>query len=286
MTEPTQPSLFAAHPGKRAAERFFLAYTPVWGVLAASVMLTGVANRWGDVELLAFALLLSAGTAAGAYVFAPAEEKAKPLRERYATKILVWLAIYSFLANTFGTSFFYEALHAHYGFDTRFNLNGVPVFLTFMTITYFATYSVLACMGWRFVRDRVMPRSRVKGCALAFAVPVVIAGVESLLNANPWMKTLYCFDHPAMALTFGTVAYGTWLALAMPFWVTLDERPGDDSSMRKVIAGSLLATALLIADAEFLKRVVAPHVTEVAWGHVGLRDYGTSCLGAAPEVVP
>ncbi len=282
MTNPTPPSLFAAHPGKRAAERFFLAYTPVWGALAGSVMLTGVANRWGDVELMLFALLLCAGTVLGPFVFAPAEEKAKPLAERYAFKILVWLAIYSFLANTFGTSFFYEALHAHYGFGTRFNLNGVPIFLTFMTITYFATYSVLACMGWRIARDRVMPRSRARGWAFAFAVPVVIAGVESALNANPWMKTLYCFDDPPMALTFGTVAYGTWLALAMPFWVTLDERPGDAQPMAKVVLGSLLAAALLVADAELLKRVVAPHVTEVAWGHVGLRDYGTSCLGPAP----
>ncbi|MFN7953336.1 MAG: hypothetical protein U0610_16550 [bacterium] len=282
MTSSIAPSLFATHPGKRAAERFFLAYTPVWGLLASAVMLTGVANRWGDVELMLFALLLCTGTALGPFVFAPAEEKAKPLTQRYAFKILVWLAIYSFLANTFGTSFFYEALHAHYGFDTRFNLNGVPVFLTFMTITYFATYSVLVCIGWRIARDRIMPRSRLRGWAFAAAVPVVIAGVESALNANPWMKTLYCFDHPAFALTFGTVAYGTWLALAMPFWVTLDERPGSDLPMAKVIGGSLLATALLLADAELLKRVVAPHLTEVAWGHVGLRDYGTSCLGPRP----
>ena len=52
---------FAAHPGKAAAERWWLLYTPVWGLLTGVVMLSGLAEAWGDAELLAFGVVLAAG---------------------------------------------------------------------------------------------------------------------------------------------------------------------------------------------------------------------------------
>jgi len=271
--------LLATHPGKRAAERFYLAYTPVWGAITGVVMLTGLAERWHDRGLMALGVVLFAGALYPLLRPAP-EERGIPLRRRYAFKLLLWLTIYSFLANFFGTSFFYEALHAHYGFDTHINVNGVPVFLGFMTVVYFSTYVVLINVGWRIARDRLMPRSKLAGWAFAVALPFAVAGLESALNANPWMGRLYCFDDRTLALTFGTFAYGTWLAIAMPFWVTLDERPGDDVPLRRVVIGSLAAAALLYADAQALERFVAPHFTQVAWGHVGLSDFGGgNCLG-------
>ena len=54
------------NPGKRAAEKLYLAYTPVWGAVCGVVMIGGLTASWGDGPLLALGfglwlVLLAAG---------------------------------------------------------------------------------------------------------------------------------------------------------------------------------------------------------------------------------
>ena len=37
---------FSENPGKRAAERCYLIYTPIWGTLAGLVMVAGLGVHW------------------------------------------------------------------------------------------------------------------------------------------------------------------------------------------------------------------------------------------------
>src|SRR5688572_7889334 len=53
--------LASASPAKQAVERFYFLYTAVWGTACALVMLTGLAQRWTDRELLPFGLVLGLG---------------------------------------------------------------------------------------------------------------------------------------------------------------------------------------------------------------------------------
>ncbi|MCA9771831.1 MAG: hypothetical protein KC466_05445 [Myxococcales bacterium] len=268
----------ASNPAKRATERFHLFYAPVWGVAVGAVMMTGIAERWGDAELLTFSLVIFAGSAFGPFVWAAPTDRGRPLTERYAFKILVWVSIFSILGNYFGTAFFYEVLHAHYGFQTQWNWNHVPLPLYLLTVAYFSTYVVLVNIGWRLARDWVRPRAPALFWPAAVAAPFVVAGLESALNANPWMRGLYCFDEPVFALSFGTLAYGLQFLIAMPFWIGLDETPGKSQPVGRVVVGALAAYMMIFAANEFLKECVAPNFTVVAHGHVGLRDYAGSCL--------
>jgi len=273
-------------PAKRACERAHLLYTPVWGAATGAVMLTGAAERWGNWELLLFGVAIAAGAWIVPFALAAPEDAGRPLRERYATKILLWVTAYALLGNYFWTYFFFEVLHAHYGFQTTWTANGVPVALYLLTIAYFATYVVLINIGWRVVRDWIRPRRPGAFVPAAVALPFVIAGVENLANANPWMTGLYCFDDLGFALWFGTITYGVYFIPAIPFWVTLGEpREGDgDSFLRSprpyqvLVAAFACAMAVLCAT-ELMKHHVAPHFTDVRDGHVGLRDYGPGvCL--------
>jgi hypothetical protein len=271
------------NPGKRAVERFTLFYTPVWGAVLGVVMTTGVAESWGDLELMLLGLALFAGAAVGPFLWPAREDRGLRLHRRYAFKIVLWVTLFSFLANYFGTAYFYEVLHAHYGFATRIHLNDVPLFLYFTTVAYFSTYVVLLNIGWRVGKTLLRPRSRLLFALFCACLPYVVAGLESALNANPWMGALYCFDDLPFALWFGTLSYGTWLVIVMPFLITLDETPDGSASLRRVASSALASTMLILCANEVLARAVAPHVTHVAVGHVGLRDYGESCLAGPPR---
>lgn len=266
------------NPSKRQTESFTLFYTPVWGAVVGVVMTSGLAESWGDGELMLLGVLLFAGSALGPFLWPAREDRAVPFHRRYAFKILVWVTLFSFLANYFCTAYFYEVLHAHYGFATRINLNDVPLFLYFLTVTYFSTYVVLINVGWRVAKQLLWPTSRLLFGLAIVLLPYAVAGLESALNANPWMGALYCFDDLSFALWFGTLSYGTWFAVVMPFWVTLDETPGRSMPLGQVVRSALAGTMLILCVNEVLAHAVAPQVTRVAVGHVGLRDYGESCL--------
>jgi hypothetical protein len=267
------------NPAKRATERFHLLYAPVWGGVTGSVMVTGMAERWGDVGHLTLGVLVFLGSALGPFVFAAPEDRGRPITERYAFKIFVWICIFGFLGGYYWTYFFFDVLHAHYGFQTRINLNNQPLALYFLTVTYFSTYAVLINIGWRVARDWVRPRWPVLFWPSALFACFAVAGLESAFNANPWMTGLYCFDDVPFALSFGTLAYGLYFIPCMYFWVNLGERDDDPTAMRDVVVGALAATMLVLCILEPLKWLVAPHFTEVRHAAPGLRDYGPGvCL--------
>ena len=133
----------AAHPGKRAVERAWLLYTPVWAAVAGAVMLGGFAEAWGDVELMIFGVVLAAGAMVGPHWLAPESERAKPFIERVSTKMVLSVVAFSFFLNYSQTPFFYDVLHMHYGFDTQLNIRNNPFFLYLVTVAYFSTYCIL-----------------------------------------------------------------------------------------------------------------------------------------------
>ena len=259
---------------RRAAERYWLLYTPGWGAAVGAIMLTGVAERWSDAELIPFGLLVMAGAVVGPLVFRIAEDRGKPFHQLAAFRLSVWLVAFSFLLNYFGTKYFYELLHAHYGFQTQVQLNDVPLFLYFVTVAYFATYFALFGRGWSLIQR--LPRGPF--LVAAALLPFVIAGLESVLNANPFMTGLYCFDDLGHALGFGTLFYGVWFVVVMPFWTRMETSAATRLTIRRALLEACAATMLCVCAAELIKYNVAPHFTDVADGHIGLRDYGDSCL--------
>lgn len=251
--------LAAPPPGKRALERAWLIWTPIWGAITGVVMLGGFAERWGDVELMIFGVVLATGTVVAALMSAPPEERALPLVQRTGLKALVAVVLLSFGLNYFQTPFFFDVLHMRYGFHATWALERNPLFLYLVTIAYFATYSVLACLAFRWLAAR-----GTWGRPLAYVlVPVALAFLETALNANPLMVRLFCYGEPAMMYSFGSLAYGLALGLALPGWVALDERPGVRVPLATVALWVVLAVALDTAAVAAIRALVAPHVTTV-----------------------
>lgn len=265
----------ADNPAKRAAERYFLRYTLVWGPLAALVMVSGWAERWSDGAALWFGGLLGAGAVAGPMLRPAPGDRALPWVQRTGVKLALSVVLFSLLYNYFQTPFFFEVLHMHYGFPSTVNVDSNPVFLYLLTIAYFATYCALVNGAFRFAARSFTGAARLFGMAIA---PFAVALLESALNANPFMRSLFCFDDMALMLSFGTFCYGLGLALMLAVWIRIDERPAQRVSLARVVGEVLLAVAIDTALLAGLQHGVAPQLTTVEPGARGLRDFDASCL--------
>lgn len=271
--------VFSENPGKRAAQRVYLAYTPVWGAVCGAVMLTGLVDRWGDGGLLALGFGLWLALLAAGYVFRAEEDRGRPWHRLYHVKLSAFMAAFSFTGNYFGTRYFYEILDMHYGFHATWNLNDVPVFLYPLTAVYFTTYATLLDLALRAARSLGGGR----GVALAGA-SLGLAFLETALNANPAMKSSFCYGNLSFALGFGTLMYGAHFVIAGPLWHRIDERGGDDTPLREVMASVLAASMLILCADELVEGVVAPRFTKVVVGRVGIPGkQGPSCLAPREE---
>lgn len=274
--------MLAPNPAKRAVERAWLFYTPVWGIACALVMIGGFAEEWRDLELMAFGATLGLGAVALPIVLRSKEERARPLHDATAVKLAASVVGFAFLYNWLQTPFFFDVLHMHYGFRSTWNFQNNPLFLYLLTIAYFATYSVLVMAAYRLTR-RALARwpsfGRVAGALLA---PFAVAFLETALNANPWMKSLFCYDDTTLALTFGSLAYGLAFVVALPVWIAIDESKEARLPLSRVLLFTLLAVIVDTILLHVLRLTVAPHITTVIDGANGLRDFGTSCLEGGP----
>jgi len=271
-------NLFAVHPGKRSVEKVWLLYTLVWGAVCGVVMIGGFAEHYRDLGLM----LLGLGIALPALVlpmFVRAdEERGRPWYDTAGTKLSLSVVAFSLLLNYTQTPFFFDVLHAHFGFRSTLNIRNNPCFLYLMTIAYFSTYAVLLMMAYRASQQLLAatPRFvRVLGAGLAC---IVVAGLETVLNANPFTRHLYCFDDVGFALWFGSLAYGLSFMFILPVWIGIDERPGERTPLLHVLAFVLAAVYADSLALDVLRYHVAPHFTSVHENAVGLGDVATSCL--------
>jgi cycloeucalenol cycloisomerase len=205
----------------------------------------------------------------------------RPLHDRAGFKLALSVVALSFMLNYTQTPFFFDVLHAHFGFRSTINIRNNPVFLYLMTIAYFSTYCVLLMMAHRATQRflRAAPTA-VRWLGVAVCC-VAVACLESVLNANPFMQRLYCFDDVPFALWFGSLIYGVSFLCILPVWIRIDERPGDRMPCWHVLA---FVAAAVYADSlalDVARYHVAPHFTVVQAGAVGLGDVETSCLGRA-----
>lgn len=268
----------AENEAKRSVELYWLKYTLVWGVSMGVVMLGGFADRWGDVPCMILGVTLMLGALVGPIFVRPASDRGVPLHRTTAFKMGLSVFGLAVGLNYSQTPFFWDVLHMHYGFKTTWNIQNNPVFLYFVSVAYFATYAALVLAAYRLMRARLASAPRPVQLLSYAVAPLAMAFLETAMNANPFIASLFCYDDLGLMLWFGTLSYGVAFVFALPMWLAIDERPDVRVPAFRVIVWLFAALYADVITLDVLRYHVAPLVTTVEPDAMNLRDYGDGCL--------
>jgi hypothetical protein len=280
----------SSNSAKALVEVTWLLHTAFWIVVVGGVMVLGYASEWDDVPLMILGVSLAATTWLLPYLFISAsykrfeqvvESSQAKLRASQIEKIhlqrdaaiqsltAMYLGVVtlSFGMNYFQTPFFFDVLHMKFGFKATWTIDRNPIFLYFLTVPYFSTYAACGCCAYRFVTNvlRIPPPLKL---VTIFFIAASLAFAETLLNDNPFISNLFCYNDKFFALTFGSVCYGISFVFALPVWLWVGVpdgkalKPSATSALRHVMANA----AVVVADAAVLfvvRELVAPHFTTV-----------------------
>lgn len=207
---------------KELCEKWFLAYAAaVWIPCFAAIVGLELYLSWGKWHYMA----VCAGLAAPLLlqpVLAPSltGEAGVGLLERYSLKANIWIAVYSFLGNYWGTQYFYSILGCRYTlpFLPSHQLNGVPVCMYFATHFYFCFYHALANKAYRWVLHGYQKDAWRTAFLVVWtlALSYVVAFLETFsIAAFPY----YTFADRGKVYTVGSAFYALYLIVSFPmFW--------------------------------------------------------------------
>lgn len=245
--------------------RFYLLYTPVWTAAVAVVLFVRAFSRWGDPEYLLFGgaiaapiwlwPLFAARRARGPGAAATAVQGAK---------LAFFVTVLSFLQNYFGTPFFARCFGLEYRFPARIALNGYPVFLSLLTVAYFATYFAVMRAGLRVAErlaDRLLPSSsglrRLGRLAVIFVLAYAMAFVETLTMATDLLAGYFAYSSKARMLAVGSLCYGTLLFCAQLVYLRIDGARPTSRSFRQVVWDALAVSMLVLCLYELFAYLLA-----------------------------
>jgi hypothetical protein len=230
------------HANRRAVERYYLYYAPLWMGVVGLVMATHAFAHWRDLGHL----LLGVGLALPVWL-APlwplSGERSVALLRRYSLKSALYITLFSCLENYFGTPIFFRCFGLEYHFPVTIELNGSPLFLSFMTVAYFSTYFALMQLGLRFLGSLLAESfspfwRRCLWFLSAAGMAYVLALLETLFMANKHLQGYFSYGDKQRMMFVGSLCYGTMLFVGILLYVGIDdEKPHRGGRVDEASAG-------------------------------------------------
>jgi cycloeucalenol cycloisomerase len=257
----------SSDPGKAWAEKFFLLYSPVWMAQMGAVMALGLSRGWGDLGYLVQALLVAAPLVVVPALLSPERAAGRAWHQTAWLKLNLWIAVFAFVGNYFGSEYFFDVLGMIYRFPVRWNLDSallgsgeqrVPIALYLLTQAYFMTYHVSAVVVLRRIR-RAFPRLPALGFALVVLVIAYFwAWAETRAMANPWIADRFQYQDLPRMLAFGSLFYACYFVVSFPLFARVAEREGEPWPLGRVVLEALAAGMLVLFLLDFWARWIGP----------------------------
>lgn len=243
--------LFSENPDKAWVEKFFLIYSPVWMASMGMMMLTGWDKTWTDAALLAHAFATALPVLVVPALLAR-RYTGQPWHDSYWLKANLYLFVFGFFGNYFGSEYFFDVLGMVYRYpnvtttlDSALVGEGrqtVPLIMYAYTHVYFMTYHATANIALRQLR-------RLGGGWPAFLLFVFIIGyfwawMETKAMANPMMASSFWYEKLDVMLKYGSAIYATYFVASFPIWYFLDETREKRWSLLQTTAAGLSASML------------------------------------------
>jgi cycloeucalenol cycloisomerase len=247
---------FSRNPSKAWGEKFFLLYTPVWMLAMGLLMRSGAGARWGDLALNLAMLAIFAPLLAVPALMRDERALGRPWYRTYWLKLNLWIGIFAGIGSYFGSEYFFDVLgmvynypQLHWRLDSTLLGSGaqtVPLIMYTSAHFYFVTYHTAAVVVMRRVRT-----SAVLGRPWLWPLTVLgtayfFAWAETFFMTDPSIaQQFYYRDLPRM-LRWGSLFYACYFFVSFPMIYRLDERPGDNWTLRRTAIEALAAGMLLL----------------------------------------
>ena len=262
------PRWFSENPSKAWGEKFFLIYSPIWMIMMGLVMGLGVTARVGEWGFLAIGV-----AAALPLVGVPALIRdERPLGRRwyqtYWFKANLYIAIFNFAANYFGTEYFFDILGMVYDYpmieltlDATLVGSGeqrVPVMMYLLTQAYFITYHTTAVIVLRRIRTSRLRIGPMLWPLLLVAVAYFWAWMETKAMANPWIESQFYYRDVERMLAYGSLFYSLYFVASFPIFYQIDEQRDANWSLTITAAAACTASMIMMLLLDFAAAIFGP----------------------------
>lgn len=242
------------NPSKAWGERFFLAYSPVWIVAFALYQRSGVSARLGDLGNLLLTAAIAAPLVAVPALLRDETPLGRPWHRTYWFKFALWTFVFATVGSYFLTEYFFDVLgmvyhypHLTWTFDAALLGSGrqtVPVIMYLHAWYFFATYHTCSVIVLRRIRTSRYGGSPVASIAAVAATAWFFAWAEMFFTTDPSLASEFRYEDLPWALRFGAWFYACYFLVSFPMVYRLDEEPGEDWPVSRVVIEALAAGML------------------------------------------
>ena len=254
MTTDGAPRWFSQNPSKAWGEKFFLLYSPIWMTMVGLVMDLGITARVGEWGFLAIGVAVALPLVAVPALIRDERPLGRRWYQTYWFKANLYIAIFNFAANYFGSEYFFDVLGMVYDYpmialtlDATLVGSGeqrVPVMMYLLTQAYFVTYHTTAVIVLRRIRTSGIPINRILWPALVLVVAYFWAWMETKAMANPWIESQFHYRDVERMLAYGSLFYSLYFIASFPIFYYLDE--ARDARWSLAITAAAACTASMI----------------------------------------
>ncbi len=259
---------FSENPSKAWAEKFFVAYSPLWMSFIGLLMALGVTQRIGEWGFLTIGLAVALPLVVVPALIRDERPIGRPWYRTYWFKANVYIGIFNFAANYFGTEYFFDVLGMVYDYpmialnlDSKLVGSGeqrVPVVMYLLTQAYFMTYHTSAVVVLRRIRTSRLPIGAVLWPVLLLGVAYFWAWMETKAMANPWIESQFYYRDMERMLSYGSLFYALYFIPSFPIFYQLDESADTSWSLRLTVAAALSASMLMMFLLDFAAAIFGP----------------------------
>jgi cycloeucalenol cycloisomerase len=262
------PRWFSENASKAWAEKFFLIYSPIWMALIGLVMALGITDRVGGWGFFIIGLAVALPLVIVPALIRDERPLGRAWHQTYWFKANLYIAIFGFAANYFGSEYFFDILGMVYDYPMiELNLDStlvgsgeqaVPVMMYFLTQAYFITYHTTAVVVLRRLRTSRLPLGAVAWPVLVVMVAYFWAWIETRTMANPWIAAQFHYKDIDRMLTYGSLFYSLYFIASFPIFYHLDEKQNTNWSFTMTAGAACAAGLIMLFLVDFAAALFSP----------------------------
>ncbi|MFT5041002.1 MAG: cycloeucalenol cycloisomerase [Hyphomicrobiaceae bacterium] len=256
---------FSKNPSKAWAEKFFLAYLPIFFLINAVKQAAG----WVDVGNVAH-LAQNVGMLVPLYLypslFRDETSLGRAWYQTYWFKFNVWMFLFTFAGAYFFTEYFFDVLGMVYDFsyltlyfDSALVGSGehnVPWGMYCNAAAFFVVYHNAAIVLMRRARTTAWGRATLPTVAIVVGTAWVFAWAENQMIIGAVAEPSFYFRDLSVMLRHGAVIYACYFLVSFPMAYRIDENTDECWPLSRICIDALATSMMVFYLLDFYTSVI------------------------------